>query len=72
MEAGGGQPLSVSGSVHTAWTGTVALEVRPVKEGDASVIKRIHTWYVGCTRVLVLMVFYRTVKLSNQRKDSIS
>ena len=65
MEAGDGQPLSVSGSVHTAWTGTVVLEARPVKEGDASVIQRIHLRCVGCTRVLVLMVFYRTVKLSN-------
>lgn len=32
VEAGGGQPLSVSESVQKAWTGTAALGERPVKE----------------------------------------
>lgn len=32
VEAGGGQSLSVSESVQRAWTGTAALEEKPVRE----------------------------------------
>lgn len=35
VEAGGGQPLSVSESVQKAWTGTAALGERPVIEERA-------------------------------------
>lgn len=35
VEAGGGQPLSVSESVQKAWRGTVALGEKPVKEERA-------------------------------------
>lgn len=39
MEGGGGQSLSVSGSVQKAWRGTAALEVRPGTEQRAYVIQ---------------------------------
>lgn len=39
MEGGGGQSLSVSGSVQKAWRGTAALEVRPGAEERAYVIQ---------------------------------
>lgn len=51
VEAGGGQPLSVSESVQKAWTGTAALGERPLREeGKHTVTFRgsthdVHWWY---------------------------
>lgn len=49
MEAGGGQPLSVSESVQMAWTGTAALGERPGKEESIPSFRRyihgVHWWY---------------------------